>query len=101
MSPVLAYKEDGQLQENSTRPGAFFVGYSRYNLTPVMLRAAPAGTAPSIISDDLSIGCQLERVPGGRIESTEVILTAPAAVPGNISAMKTARGKQINALQLM
>ncbi|WAO83761.1 Hypothetical protein NCS54_00096000 [Fusarium falciforme] len=90
MSPVLAYKEDGQPQENSTRPGAFFVGYSRYNLTPVMLRAAPAGTAPSIISDDLSIGCQLERVPGGRIESTEVILTAPAAVPGNISAMKTA-----------
>ncbi|RSL66777.1 hypothetical protein CEP54_003600 [Fusarium duplospermum] len=90
MSPVIAYKEYGQSHENLARPGAFFVGYSMYNLTPVVLRAAPAGTAPSIVSDDLSIGCQLEEVPGGRIESTEVILTAPAAVPGNISAMKTA-----------
>ncbi|RSM16380.1 hypothetical protein CEP52_000062 [Fusarium oligoseptatum] len=90
MSPVLAYKEDGKFHENSARPGAFFVGYSMYNLTPVILRAAPAGTAPSIVSDDLSMGCQLEQVPGGCIDSTEVILTAPAAVPGNISAMKTA-----------
>lgn len=90
MLPVLAHKQGEQFHENSARPGAFFVGYSMYNLTPVVLRAAPAGTATSIVSDDLSMGCQLERVPGGRIESTEVILTAPAAVPGNISAMKAA-----------
>lgn len=96
MSPVLKYKKDEQPQQNPTRPGAFFVGYSRYNLTPVMLRAAPVGTTPSIISDDLSTGCQLERVPGGCIESTEVILTAPAAVPGNISAMKIALGADGN-----
>lgn len=88
--PALAHKQGGKSHENSARPGAFFVGYSMYNLTPVLLRAAPVEAPPSIVSDDLSIGCQLERVPGGRIESTEVILTAPAAVPGNISAMKTA-----------
>ncbi|UPK98772.1 hypothetical protein LCI18_009707 [Fusarium solani-melongenae] len=90
MLPVLAHKHGCQSQENSARPGAFFVGYSMYNLTPALLRAAPAEARPYLVSDDLSRGCQLERVPGGRIESTEVILTAPAAVPGNISAMKAA-----------
>ncbi|KAJ3531442.1 hypothetical protein NM208_g8877 [Fusarium decemcellulare] len=72
--------------DTMNRPTGFFVGYSVYNLEPVILRASGFGDT----TDDLSTGCALWQMSRGLIKSSEVILTAAAAVPGNISAMKTA-----------